>query len=288
VPRPQAQPQRPNPAPATPAPPPASAGKVMYFHKPTDALVPLSGSGGGEPVAQAVRAGAVPDASALPPLPVPPPGGAVPVPDRPLPALALRPGQPDKKFDGISKGKEKEYTVLPAREKIFVIYDDEQLERMILKRLRDDEANRPPDPKTGKKPDPYVKYPEGTGFPTSPDVGEGQPYRPKTLVYAPMQANYDAIYVVHRRLHFEDKNSERYGWDLGIVQPFVSAMIFYKDVLTWPNSLGAGCAYGFWDTSAGKCLPGSPTPYMLYPPALTITGSAFESVIITGAAFAFP
>ena len=65
-------------------------------------------------------------------------------------------------------------------------------------------------------------------------------------------------------------------------------MTFYKDVLTWPNSLGAGCAYGFWDTSAGKCLPGSPTPYMLYPPGLTITGSAFEAVIITGAAFAFP
>src|SRR5688572_22088269 len=52
------------PQPAKPAAPAASSsgGKVMYFYKPADALVPVSGSGGSEPVAQAD----------LPPIPVPP------------------------------------------------------------------------------------------------------------------------------------------------------------------------------------------------------------------------
>jgi hypothetical protein len=35
-------------------------------------------------------------------------------------------------------------------------------------------------------------------------------------------------------------------------------------------------------------LPGSPTPYMLYPPGLTITGTAVEGLFITGVAFAIP
>jgi hypothetical protein len=89
-------------------------------------------------------------------------------------------------------------------------------------------------------------------------------------------------------MHFEELNSERYGWDLGFIQPLVSTAYFYRDVLRWPMSLASGCAYGFWDTSMGKCLPGSPTPYFLYPPGLTITGGAFQGVIITGAAFVFP
>jgi hypothetical protein len=215
---------------------------------------------------------------------VPPPGNAAPIPERPLPvpsapAVARQPekqpnpfGQPNKD-NKFPKGKDpQEYTVLPPRDRIFVIYDDAELERIIMDRIRKD------NPMLVKR---------DLQFPPSPPVGGGQPYRPKTLAYTPMQVNYDAIYVVHRRLHFEELNSERYGWDLGIVQPFVSAMTFYKDVLMWPNSLGSGCAYGFWDTNAGKCLPGSPTPYMLYPPGLTITGSALEGVIITGAAFAF-
>ena len=103
-----------------------------------------------------------------------------------------------------------------------------------------------------------------------------------------MRVNYDSLYVVHRRLHFEEKNAERYGWDLGFIQPLVSTAFFYKDVLLLPNSVVSGFAYGFWDTNAGKCLPGSPTPYMLYPPGLTITGTTFEAVVITGAAFVFP
>ena len=172
-----------------------------------------------------------------------------------------------------------EYTKLETRERIFSLPDDATLEKYVRMRMVE----------TALKQDPPIKLDESKlQFPELPDVGGGKPYVAKTVNYPPMRAQYDALYVVHRRLHFEDKNTERYGWDLGIVQPLVSAALFYKDVFLWPQSLASGCAYGFWDTNAGKCLPGSPTPYMLYPPGLTITGGAFEGVIITGVAFAIP
>jgi hypothetical protein len=122
-------------------------------------------------------------------------------------------------------------------------------------------------------------------FPKEEVIGGGIAYTPKTLTYPPRQAVMAPLYVVHRRLYFEELNSERYGWDLGFIQPFVSAMYFYRDVGLLPNTLISGCVHGFYDTNAGKCMPGSPTPYMLYPPGLTITGSTFEAVVVTGAAF---
>jgi hypothetical protein len=178
-------------------------------------------------------------------------------------------------------------TAPPRRADVFAFPNDANLERVIIDRLREEEAKRV-DPTSMMPPDPYARYPKGTAFPPLPDIGGGAEFVAKTEGYPPSRVNYEPGYVVHRRLHFEEKNSERYGWDLGIVQPLVSTLYFYKDVLLWPNSLASGCAYGFWDTNAGKCLPGSPTPYFLYPPGLTITGTAFEGVIITGAAFIFP
>lgn len=175
---------------------------------------------------------------------------------------------------------EKKATQLPSRDKIFTMYDDAALEKVILNRLRQDERD------AGR--DPSLKYGPEIKFPVLAKVGGDVPFRPRNAEFAPSRINYEPLYVIHRRLHFEELNSERYGWDLGIIQPFVSTFYFYKDVLLWPNSLASGCAYGFWDSSAGKCLPGSPTPYFLYPPGLTITGGAFEGVIITGAAFIFP
>lgn len=179
------------------------------------------------------------------------------------------------------------YIRLPQTDDVFAFPNDPQLEQAVLRRLREEYASQV-DPVTKKPLDPFVKYPPDVRFPQSPRVGEGVVYQPKTATYPPMRVNHEPLYVVHRRLHFEEKNAERYGWDLGIIQPLVSAAYFYKDVLLWPNSLASGVAYGFWDTSAGKCLPGSPTPYMLYPPGLTITGTVVEGVFVTGVAFAIP
>jgi hypothetical protein len=215
-----------------------------------------------------------------------PPGGAgIPLP--PIPQVDARPirgqAQPEipqpkaqPKIE-LPKTDNSKYTVLPERSKLFVVYDDAQLEKIIMDRIRADEKERG-----------IVSDEKALRFPSVEDVGGGTPYTVKTIDYPPRQATYDALYVIHRRLHFEDKNTERYGWDLGIIQPVVSTLVFYKDLVMLPNSLGAGVARGFWDTSAGKCLPGSATPYMLYPPGLTITGTALEGVVVTGLAFIFP
>ena len=88
---------------------------------------------------------------------------------------------------------------------------------------------------------PYAKYPRDLTVPAGAAViGDGMPYAAEDRDYPPMRINYEPLYVVHRRLHFEEKNAERYGWDLGIIQPLVSAAYFYKDVLLWPNSLASG------------------------------------------------
>lgn len=185
------------------------------------------------------------------------------------------------------KEDQAKYVRLPPRSDVFAFPNDAQLENAVLERLRADEASKV-DPITKKPVDPFAKYPKTLTFPALPQVGDGFAYQSKTVNYPAMRVNHEPLYVVHRRLHFEEKNAERYGWDLGIIQPLVSAAYFYKDVLLWPNSLASGVAYGFWDTNVGKCLPGSPTPYMLYPPGLTITGSVVEGLFITGVAFAIP
>ncbi len=107
------------------------------------------------------------------------------------------------------------------------------------------------------------------------------------LGYGPVVARLEPGYVVHRRLFFEDKNSERYGWDLGMVQPFVSTAYFYKDVLLWPSHLASNLRCRF-DTSAGKCPPGSPVPYLLYPPELTVGGGVLGAAAVIGTVFLMP
>lgn len=163
---------------------------------------------------------------------------------------------------------------VPPPEQIFVMYDDRSLRREVIKQVAED-LNRP----VGEMP-PFPDY-----DPKDPLVPPGTRYVAKTGSYPPVTAYAEPAFVVHRRLHFEEKNAERYGWDLGIIQPFVSTAAFYKDVLFWPNSLASGLEVGFWDTSAGKCLPGTPTPYYLYPPGLTMTGVAAELGVFTAGSF---
>jgi hypothetical protein len=206
-------------------------------------------------------------------------------PVRPVAAQEKKP-DPNDTRTAEQKQKDEEaasrarYVRFPARDDVFAFPNDARLEKAILDRLRKDEE--------AYKRDPFAKYPPTLTFPALPSVGGDVAYQPKTISYPPMRVNHEPLYVVHRRLHFEEKNAERYGWDLGIIQPLVSAAYFYKDVLLWPNSLASGVAYGFWDTNVGKCLPGSPTPYMLYPPGLTITGTVVEGLFVTGVAFAIP
>jgi hypothetical protein len=71
--------------------------------------------------------------------------------------------------------------------------------------------------------------------------------------------------VGFRRLWFHQINFDRYGWDLGLFQPAVSAGTFYFDILTLPlQFLVDPCRR--YDYNTGWCLPGDPAPLALYPP----------------------
>jgi hypothetical protein len=94
-------------------------------------------------------------------------------------------------------------------------------------------------------------------------------------------------YVHHGSLLFEEKNSERFGWDLGIASPVVSAGYFFKDVLTLPYNLASHIGQGP-DCSAGKCLPGDLVPYLIYPAEASLVGGVGQAGAILGLMAAFP
>ena len=283
---------------------------MLYFHKPADSSVPSPNPDTGpERVAQAAGSADtpptvlpdvrfVPPAVAAPPVPVrvapvpieptdpgyvPPPLPAIqpgypalvqePAPTPP-PTMSQKPNQELTKPIEDDLKKREEATRLPSRQAIFQMYTDQALQKIIIDTVAGENKL---DPSTLRFPDLEVVR--------NRLVPPGTTYVAKTVNYPPGQAYYEPHYVVHRRLHFEEKNAERYGWDFGFVQPFVSTLYFYKDALLWPNSLGTGLVTGFWDASAGKCLPGSPVPYKLYPPSLTATGMMLEGGIITGVSF---
>jgi hypothetical protein len=81
-------------------------------------------------------------------------------------------------------------------------------------------------------------------------------------------ARVEPAWTCYERLMFEQKNAERYGWDLGVVAPLVATGGFYLDVLTAPvRRLVEPCRA--FDCNAGYCLPDDPVPYRvgpLFPP----------------------
>ncbi len=94
-------------------------------------------------------------------------------------------------------------------------------------------------------------------------------------------------YVCYRRLFFEEKNAERYGWDVGGLQPFLSAGAFFSDFVTLPYHMASGSGR-CCETGAGECLPGDPVPYLLYPPGLSAKGALAEAGAILGLVAIFP
>ena len=78
-------------------------------------------------------------------------------------------------------------------------------------------------------------------------------------------------YVCYAPLLFEAKNTERYGWDLGIIQPLVSAGAFLYEANKLPFSLAVYVTTPV-ECSAGYCLPGDPVPLLLYPPGGGLPG----------------
>jgi hypothetical protein len=123
-------------------------------------------------------------------------------------------------------------------------------------------------------------------FPEEPRLETGA-Y--KARPFPPVCRVVEAHHVVSARgyTYFEELNAERYGWDLGVLQPFLQAGIFYKDLLCWPYQWGQDpCRWCEWNT--GYCLPGDPVPYLIYPPGCSVTGAVAEASTLMAFLAIFP
>lgn len=105
----------------------------------------------------------------------------------------------------------------------------------------------------------YIKKVEFPGTHETPAVTTPQPRTWPCLV-----ANVEPAYVCYHRLWFEQRNSERYGWDCGILHPLLATGLFYTDVALLPLR-GATLPYRCFDGSAGDPLPGDPVPFRWHP-----------------------
>lgn len=104
-------------------------------------------------------------------------------------------------------------------------------------------------------------------------------------VYNKSQMIAEPHYVCHGKLLFEDKNAERYGWDLGFIQPFVTLSYFYKDTLLFPYH---AASRPFCQECSPQCQPGDQVPYILFQQGATVTGILAESGIALALAFMIP
>src|SRR5262249_53256726 len=126
--------------------------------------------------------------------------------------------------------------------------------------------------------------PERVAFPEEPTVTGGAPiFRPFPSSWLFVEPNY----TCYGRLGFEQKNLERYGWDLWFVTPFVSAGAVYWDLVTLPLHAFT-CPFRRCECNAGYCLPGDPVPFALYPPEITLTGTLAEAGVAVALFAIFP
>jgi hypothetical protein len=122
-------------------------------------------------------------------------------------------------------------------------------------------------------------------FPENYDPLTKASYAPRA--YQPSVQTVEPYYVCYDRLYFEDINTERYGWDLGMMQPLVSTGKFAIDLFRFPYNFGTRPCQRF-EASAGYCLPGDPVPYLIYPVELSVTGGLLEAGTAVGLAAIFP
>jgi hypothetical protein len=135
--------------------------------------------------------------------------------------------------------------------------------------------------------DTYVANPnERVIFPEEPILSR-ETYNGRGPIWAPRHMIAEPCFVAYERLYFEQKNFERYAWDLGIFAPLVSMAAFYGDVALLPYNFAA-CPCWKYDSNVGHCLPGDPVPLLLYPPEISLTGAIGEVGVIFALMAIFP
>jgi len=155
----------------------------------------------------------------------------------------------------------------PERLQLFGHIDSEKAFR---ERLRQEALERVP--------------PERIVFPEEPNVSKDQ-YLGRA--WPAMHEVVEPNYVCYGRLYYEQVDFERYGWDLDILTPFISAGAFYFDFVTKPYHYGEDPCRCY-DCGSGYCLPGDPVPLLLFPPHLSATGALTEAAAIGVVLAVFP
>jgi hypothetical protein len=112
------------------------------------------------------------------------------------------------------------------------------------------------------------------------DAYFGRSWQARTLTVEPN-------YLSYKRLLFEQINAERYGWDLGPVGTALSPLEFFGDVVTLPYHAFTD-PFRCGESNSGYCLPGDPTPLLLYPPQLSTSGALAETASILAILVFFP
>lgn len=116
-------------------------------------------------------------------------------------------------------------------------------------------------------------------FPKDPVLGDGREYAGR--MWAMQLTQRMPNWVRYEPLYFEEKNAERYGWDAGIYQPFLSAGKFYLDLVMLPYNFGVRPVW-HREYNTGYMLPGDPVPYLIYIPDFSWTGLTLEAAAVVG------
>jgi hypothetical protein len=129
-----------------------------------------------------------------------------------------------------------------------------------------------------------LKTGERIVFPDEPPLTK-EPYRDRQM--AGLTKTVEPHFVCHGRVLFEQLNFDRGLWDFGVLGPLVCNAEFACDLVLLPYHLATRPLQQY-DCSAGKCMPGDPTPFLLYPEEFSLTGLTAEAAALTGLWFVFP
>ncbi|MCA9015841.1 MAG: hypothetical protein KDA77_10960 [Planctomycetaceae bacterium] len=98
---------------------------------------------------------------------------------------------------------------------------------------------------------------------------------------------WEAPGVAYNPLYFEEPYLERYGYNYGALQPFISAGRFFGRIPALPYMMGAypmdECRYPL-----GYARPGDCPPYQVEKLPFSARGTLFESLTVTGLVFLIP
>jgi hypothetical protein len=151
----------------------------------------------------------------------------------------------------------------PTREELFLLDSEAAFVQRENNIRRRDDARLAKDLQR-----PVVIFPPHEGATNRPFQGRS---------FQPSLEQIEPNYVVYGRLFFEDKNTERYGWEMGALQPYYSAWKFLSDAGSMPYKIFSFPRLNY-DSNAGLCLPGDPMPMLWYPPEISISGLTAQTI----------